>query len=589
MGVTEIFSLIGGLAMFLYGMNIMGDGLEKLGGGKLERILEKLTSNPIKGVIMGTIVTAIIQSSSATTVMVVGFVNSGIMKLSQSIGIIMGANIGTTITAWMLSMSSIEGDSLVMQMMKPINFAPILAIIGIAIIMVSKSSKKKNIAAILLGFAILMFGMDKMSASVEGLKENEAFTNILIMFENPLLGVLAGAAITAIIQSSSASIGILQALSVTGAITFGSAIPIILGQNIGTCITAIIASIGVSKDAKRAAIVHLYFNIIGSVLFLMAFYLIDAFVDFKFMENAVTPVNIAIFNTFFKVLTTIIFLPFTGVLEKLARLTIRDGDKADMFAILDEKFFQNPQYALDQSTTLTTNMAFIARETLEYAIESITNLTDKIDKRIMENETMLDKYEDSLSKYLVGLSARATGVHQSRQVTMLLHAISEFERMTDYEKNILFTSRTKKYKGYAFSEKAQLEMRIFTDAIKEVMDRTITVFVDNNVELALTIEPLTDVVDSLGEELKKRHIERMRAGKCSVETGVLFADYITSFEKISNHCKNTASFVIQKNDTTFEMHSDAHEERRISPSYKATYDEYREKFRLPFSNSTGNN
>lgn len=583
MGIIEILSLVGGLAMFLYGMSLMGDGLEKLGGGKLERILERLTSSPIKGVVLGLAVTAVIQSSSATTVMVVGFVNSDIMKLSQAIGIIMGANVGTTVTSWLLSLTGIEGDSLFMQLLKPANFTPILAIAGIIITMTTKSTKKKNIAYILIGFAILMFGMEKMSESVEGLKNNSAFTSILTMFENPLLGVFAGAVLTAVIQSSSASVGILQALSATGAITFGSAIPIILGQNIGTCVTVVLASIGASKNAKRAAAVHLYFNIMGTVVFLILFYGLNAFINFSFIGDSVNAVNIAIVHTLFNVITTALFLPFTKVLEKLAKATIREGDKSDMFSVLDEKFFQNPQFALDQSTILTTNMAYIARETFDHAVESITNLNDKLDNLIIENEKSLDDYEDALSKYLVRLSARVEGRHQSRQLTLLLHAISEFEKMTDYEANILYASRTKHQKGHSLSQKAEKELEIFASAIREIMDRTIAVFVDDDIEKALSVEPLHDVVDYLAEKLKKRHILRMSEGECTVEAGVVFTDYITALEKISSHCKNMSVFVIQKNDPSFELHSEAHQRRRMSDAYKETYKEFRENYKLPTS------
>ncbi len=585
MSILNVLSLIGGLALFLYGMEIMGSGLEKLGGGKLERILERLTSSPIKGVLLGAGVTAIIQSSSATTVMVVGFVNSGIMKLSQAIGIIMGANVGTTVTSWILSLSGIQGESLLMQLVKPKYFTPILAIIGIIIIMSTKSNRRKNIANILLGFSVLMFGMDSMSSAVEPLKDVPEFTNILIMFENPILGVLAGMILTAIIQSSSASVGILQALSATGAITFGSAIPIILGQNIGTCITVILSAIGASKNAKRAASVHLYFNIIGTILFLSLFYIINSIVHFSFLSDSVTSVNIAVVHTSFNLLTTALFLPFTKLLEKLAKITIKDGDHSDMFSVLDERFFQNPQYALDQSTTLTSNMAYIARETLDLAVQTIDGLNEKLDSMIIENETQLDNYEDALSKYLVRLSARTSGMHQSRQVTMLLHVISEFEQMTDYEANILYTSRTKAGKACTFSDKANVEIETLVAAVRDIMDRTITVFVENDMVKAFTVEPLSDVIDMLSEELKKRHIARMRNGECSVETGILFTDYIASLEKISNHCKNTAAFVIQMNDATYQIHSDAHEQRRSSLSYKQTYEEFRKQYALPFANT----
>lgn len=589
MSILNVLSLIGGLALFLYGMEIMGSGLEKLGGGKLERILERLTSSPIKGVLLGAGVTAIIQSSSATTVMVVGFVNSGIMKLSQAIGIIMGANVGTTVTSWILSLSGIQGESLIMQLVKPKYFTPILAIIGIIIIMSTKSNRRKNIANILLGFSVLMFGMDAMSSAVEPLKDVPEFTNILIMFENPILGVLAGMILTAIIQSSSASVGILQALSATGAITFGSAIPIILGQNIGTCITVILSAIGASKNAKRAASVHLYFNIIGTILFLSLFYIINSIVHFSFLSDSVTSVNIAVVHTSFNLLTTALFLPFTKLLEKLAKITIKDGDHSDMFSVLDERFFQNPQYALDQSTTLTSNMAYIARETLDLSVQTINGLNEKLDSMIIENETQLDNYEDALSKYLVRLSARTSGMHQSRQVTMLLHVISEFEQMTDYEANILYTSRTKAGKAYTFSDKANVEIETLVAAVRDIMDRTITVFVENDMVKAFTVEPLSDVIDMLSEELKKRHIARMRNGECSVETGILFTDYIASLEKISNHCKNTAAFVIQMNDATYQIHSDAHEQRRSSQSYKQTYEEFRKQYALPFANTLEEN
>lgn len=582
MTIFNVLSLIGGLALFLYGMEIMGSGLEKLGGGKLERILERLTSSPIKGVILGAAVTGVIQSSSATTVMVVGFVNSGIMKLSQAIGITMGANIGTTVTAWILSLSGIQGDSVWVNLCKPENFTPILAIIGVAIIMMSKSNKKKNIANIMLGFTVLMFGMSTMSAAVEPLKDVPEFTNILVMFENPILGVLAGMILTAIIQSSSASVGILQALSATGAITFGSAIPIILGQNIGTCITVILSAIGTSKNAKRAAVVHLYFNVIGTVIFLSLFYIVNAFVDFSFLNDPVTPLNIAIVHTLFNLMTTALFLPFTNLLERLAKWTIKDGDKTDMFSVLDEKYFQNPQYALDQSASLTSNMAYIARETLDLAVESMTALTEKTDNAIIENETQLDNYEDVLSKYLVRLSARTSGVHQSRMVTMLLHAISEFEQMTDYEANILYASRTKSSKEYVFSEQASAELDVLIAAVRDIMDRTISVFVDNDIVKAFTVEPLFDVIDTLCEELKKRHISRMQNGVCTVDVGILFTDYIAAFEKISYHCKNTAAFVIQMNDSTYQLHSEAHEKRRASAEYKKTYEEFRKLYALKF-------
>ena len=582
----NILGLIGGIALFLYGMHVMGGGLEKLGGGKLEKILERLTSNPIKGVLLGAAVTAAIQSSAATTVMVVGFVNSGIMQLSRSIGIIMGANIGTTATAWLLSLSAIEGSGFFINLIKPDNFTPILAIIGAVLIMFTKRSKYKNIGSILIGFAVLMFGMEMMKDAVSGLSESETFADILIMFSNPVLGVIAGAVMTAVMQSSSASVGVLQALSATGSVTFGSALPIIMGQNIGSCVTTLISCIGTSKNAKRAAVIHLYFNVIGTILFLVIFYALNAFIKFKFVNGSVNAFSIAMVHTIFNLANTALMLPFTGLLEKLARMTVKDGEKTDIFSVLDERFFRDPQYALDQSMTLTANMAYIARETLDLSIATINGYNEKTDTMIIENETQLDEYEDALSKYLVRLSARVSGQHQSRRLTMLLHAIGEFERMTDYEVNILYTSRTKSSKGNQFSEKAATEMDIFIKAVGDIMDRTIKVFIDDDMTEAFTVEPLADVIDALSEELKKRHIVRMREGKCSVETGVLFTDYVTSFEKISSHCKSTVSFVIQKNDSSFQMHSDAHEQRRASDNYKKTYEHFKNMYVLPHSNSS---
>ncbi len=586
MGPFEVLQLVGGIALFLYGMEIMGDGLKKLGGGKLEHLLERLTSNPIKGVCLGALVTAVIQSSAATTVMVVGFVNSGIMKLSQSIGIIMGANIGTTITSWILSLSAVDGESFFIQILKPVNFTPVFALAGILMIMLTKKNKYKNIANICLGFAILMFGMNTMSTAVQGLKDSESFMNILVMFKNPILGVIAGALLTAVLQSSSASIGILQALSATGKVNFGAALPLIMGQNIGSCVTCLISCIGTSKNAKRTAMVHLYFNIIGTILFLVLFYAVNAFVHFSFIDSSVNAFNIAVVHTVFNVLATAVLLPFNKLLEKLAKMTIKDGASTDVFSVLDDRFFQNPQFGIDQCTSLTTNMAYIARETFDLAVQSMTSLTDKTETLIIDNENQLDEYEDALSKYLVRISAKATGNHQSRQVTMLLHAISEFERITDYEASVLYTSRAKAEKSLQFSEKANVEMNVMVSAVRELMDKTIEVFINNDAAEALSIEPLVDVIDMLSEELKKRHIARMREGKCTVETGILFTDYVTAYEKISHHCKNTAAFVIQRNDTGYQMHSEAHEARRASLSYKQTYECFRKKYALPFSNST---
>lgn len=571
--------------MFLYGMNVMGSGLEKLGGGKFEQILEKLTSNPIKGVALGAAVTAVIQSSSATTVMVVGFVNSGIMKLGQAIGIIMGANIGTTVTSWILSLSGIQGDSFWIQLCKPANFTPVLALIGIVFTMAAKSDSKKNIGNILLGFAVLMFGMETMSAAVEPLKDVEAFTNILTMFQNPILGVLAGAVLTAVIQSSSASVGILQALSSTGKITFGAAIPIIMGQNIGTCVTALISCIGASKNAKRAAMVHLYFNIIGTVLFLVLFYVANAIFNFAFVSDSVTPFNIAIVHTIFNVVATAVLLPFNKLLEKLARMTIKEGAEESAFGLLDERFLQTPSFAVEQCMTLATNMAYMVKESFTMAQECVAKYSESIDKKIIETENLADEYEDALGAYLVKLSAKSLNESDSQKVSILLHAISDFEKMTDYTADLVFTAREKRDKDVHFSDKARQEITIMVNAVGEIIDLTISAFSKDDVKLANKVEPLEDVIDRLRNDLKNRHIKRMQEGRCSVNQGFVFTDYITALEKISDHCANVAAAIIELNYENYDVHH-VMSNRRNNPEYKELCVEFGKKYILPFSVSS---
>ena len=585
MTIFNLLSLFGGLAMFLYGMSVMGNGLEKFGGGRFESILSKLTSNPVKGVMLGLGVTAIIQSSSATTVMVVGFVNSGIMKLHQAIGIIMGANIGTTVTAWILSLSGIQGDGFFIQMLKPINFTPVLAFIGIALLMFAKSDKKKNIGDIFLGFSILMFGMNLMSTSVEPLKDVPQFANILTMFSNPILGVLAGALLTAIIQSSSASVGILQALSATGAITFGSAIPIILGQNIGTCATALISCIGTSKNAKRAAVVHLYFNIIGTIVFLTGFYILNAIFKFSFVNSTVNEVNIAIVHTIFNISATILLLPFNKVLETLAKKTVKDGKSTDAFGSLDERFLLTPQVAIGQCVTLATNMSYIVKETVDMAVSCMKDYNEKTDAVIIENEQLTDDYQDALENYLVKLSAKNLTAEESLKVSMIMHAVGDFEQMADYAVNILHTAREKKKRECTFSEKAKSELKIMAAAVDDVIDITIAAFSENNIPEAIKCEPLADVVSALRKSLKKRHIHRMQEGVCTVEMGFVFTDYITAMDKIADHCQNIGISVIQMNNPEYELHGTAHEQRRSDSEYKDLYAEYIEKYELPYSKS----
>ena len=494
MDIFGVFSLVGGLALFLYGMDVMGKGLEKLSGGRLERLLEKLTSNRFRAVALGAMVTAVIQSSSATTVMVVGFVNSGIMKLGQAIGIIMGANIGTTMTSWILSLSSIESGNFFVKLLKPSSFSPILALIGIIFIMFSKKEKKKDIGAILIGFAILMTGMDTMSAAVKPLANVPEFTNILLMFSNPILGMLAGLVLTAVIQSSSASVGILQALCATGSVTFGTALPIIMGQNIGTCVTAIISSVGASKNAKRAAAVHLYFNIIGTVVFMVVFYAINAFVPFEFLADAADAKGIAVIHSLFNVGATCLLLPFASLLEKLAIATIKDSkadqEKENIFKALDVRFLETPGLALEQCKNVTDDMARITKESLFGAIELLENYDEARERELVEMETLVDRYEDELGSYLVELSSRDLSTKESHMVNTLLHSIGNWERISDHALNICDAAKEIHEKKLSFSTGAVEELEVFTRAIKDNLNMTVEAFEYDDIRMAKKIEPL---------------------------------------------------------------------------------------------------
>lgn len=585
MSIFNLFTLFGGLAMFLYGMNIMGESLEKLGGGKFERILEKLTNNPIKGVLLGAMVTAVIQSSSATTVMVVGFVNSGIMRLSQAIGVIMGANIGTTVTSWILSLSGIQGDSLFINLLKPANFTPVLALIGLVMQMVSKDDKKHNIGNILLGFSVLMFGMESMSGAVKPLADVPQFTSILTMFKNPVLGVLAGAVLTAVIQSSSASVGILQALSATGQITFGAAIPIILGQNIGTCVTALISCVGANKNAKRAAMVHLYFNIIGTIVFLTVFYILNALIRFSFIDSAVNAFNIAVVHTIFNLTATLLLLPFSKGLEKLAMLTIKDDKQEEQVNLLDERFLITPSYAVERSMTLTTDMAYIAQEAFENALKCVDSFSEKRYAMVVEDENKTDEYEDRLGTYLVKISGHDLSVKDSQKVSLLLHAIGDLEQITDYALKIAGLGKEISTKKIEFSEKAKTELDILRRAVTEILGLTINAFASGDRRSAEKVEPLEDLIDEIRVELKTRHINRLQNGKCTVELGFIFSDFIGSLEKISDCCLNIAVSLIQLSDENYETHQYLSEEKETNQKYRDRYNEYCKKYALPFSKS----
>lgn len=582
MDFFSVLSLIGGLALFLFGMNTMGDGLEKLSGGRLEKMLEKMTSSTFKGFLLGLGVTAIIQSSSATTVMVVGFVNSGIMQLGQAVGIIMGANVGTTVTAWLLSLTGVQGDSFFMQMLKPINFSPILAIIGIALTMFAKNSKKKDAGSILIGFAVLMFGMNTMSSAVEPLAEIPEFTSILTMFSNPLFGILAGAALTAVIQSSSASVGILQALSLTGSISFATAIPIVMGQNIGTCVTAILSCIGAKKNAKRAAFVHLYFNIIGTVILLALFYGINAFVNFDFLNDMVNPADIAIIHTAFNVLTTALMLPFAKLLEKLACLTVRDKDEKDGEPFIDERFLATPAIATAQCKTMTIKMAELSKQTILDSFKLIGNYHEKAAQIIMDNEDKLDKYEDILGTYLVKLCSKSLTSKDSAEVSKMLHDIGDFERIGDHAVNVLGVAKEMSEKKVVFSKSACEELKVLNTAITENLDNSIEAFENNDFVLAERVEPLEQVIDNLTDELKMRHVKRLQDGECTIELGFMFSDLITNYERVSDHCSNIAVCLIELGHESFGTHEYMHEIKDLQQSeFVEAYKEYKIKYVLP--------
>lgn len=557
MTIFNFISMLGGLALFLFGMNLMSYKLEKLAGGQLEKIFEKLTSNPIKGLLLGVLVTAVVQSSSATTVMLVGFVNSGIMRLSQAVSIIMGANIGTTVTTWLLSLSGLEGSSFLIQICKPENFAPIFALVGVIMRMSHKSGKYNDIGGILMGFALLMMGMDTMGNAVEPLKESESFAKMMLLFSNPILGVLVGALLTAVIQSSAASVGMLQSLSQSGLITFRSAFPIILGQNIGTCVTAILSSAGANKNAKRVAVVHLYFNIIGTVLAMIVYYSLSAFIEFPFADDTVTTFSIAVVHTIFNLGTTAVLLPFTGLLEKLAYLTVRDDEKKDTTespVLLDDRFLSTPGVAIEQCRNVTNRMASLAKTTILLSLDLYNSYDDEKAQMISLNENVIDEYEDIIGTYLVKLSGRSLTMEDSRSVSCLLHAIGDFERISDHAVNIQETAKEINDKNIKFSDNAKRELSVMFRAVEDILDMTIKAFEDRDIELARKVEPLEEVVDTLRTEMKTRHVMRLRDKRCTIEQGFIFTDLLTDLERVSDHCSNIAVNLIQISDDNFENH-----------------------------------
>lgn len=589
MSIFNVLSMIGGLALFLFGMHVMGDSLTKASGGRLEKILEKLTSNKLLAVVLGAGVTAIIQSSSATTVMVVGFVNSGIMKLSQAVGVIMGANVGTTITAWLLSLVGLEGDSLIVQLFKPESFTPILALFGVILLMFSKKEKNHDIGSILLGFAVLMFGMSTMSEAVEPLADVPEFTAILTTFTNPVLGVLAGTALTAIIQSSSASVGILQALSVTGVIDYRMALPIIMGQNIGTCITAMISSIGTTKNARRAALIHLYFNIIGSTVFLALFYTANAFMKFAFLDEPANALGIAVIHSIYNIFATCILLPFSDGLVKLSCLTIRDSaEEAKLnaaesdFQVLDARFLDTPPIATAQCKNVAVKMAEICKKALFQAMDLLKKYDEDKLQEVCRMESLVDRYEDELGNYLVKLSSRSLTEKDSLTISMLLHCIGDFERISDHAVNIAQSAKEMYEKELKFSKKAEEEIIIFSALIQEIVSTSVQVFETEDVKLAKEVEPMEEVVDGLNDEIKKRHIRRLRKGKCTIELGFSLSDITTNYERIADHCSNIAISLIQIPDDAYASHEYVENlEKGEDSQYHEALVKYTEKYMLP--------
>lgn len=587
MSVYDVLNLLGGIALFLFGMHTLSAGLEKLAGGKLEHWLEKATSRPIKGVVLGAIITAVIQSSAATTVMIIGFVNSGLMKLSQAIGVIMGANIGTTATSWLLSLQSIDGSEgfSILNILKPTTFTPVLAAIGVFLIMFTKSDRKKTIGMILAGFAVLMFGMNSMSAATASLEQNETFCNILMMFSNPILGVIAGAVLTAVLQSSSASIGILQSIAIsTGKVTYSIALPLLLGQNIGSCVTALISSIGANKPAKRVAVVHLYFNVIGTVVFLSVFYLINAFVNLPFMEESLNAVGIAVIHTGFNVLTTALFLPFTKQLEKLACLTVRDkpGEKKQDAPMLDERLLKTPSVAIEQCRNVSVRMAELTLETLKTSLDNVMDYDQKKCTEVIENENSIDLYEDKIGSYILKISSKDLSETDSKVVSMMLHTIGDLERISDHAVNIVEAAEEMHKKKIKFSDQAVKELKIMIKAVNEILDMSIKSFMTADVSLAKCVEPLEDVIDQLRNELKSRHIERLRSGKCTIELGFILQDLLTNFERVSDHCSNIAVYLIQINDNSMDTHEYMNELKKLDRSeFMDEFNDYSKKYILP--------
>ena len=580
MDIFDILTMIGGLCLFLFGMNIMGQALERRAGSGLCSLLTKLTSNKALGFLTGLGVTAVIQSSSATTVMVVGFVNSGLLTLAQAINVIMGANVGTTVTSWILSLSGIEGDSLFIQLLKPTSFTPVLALIGIIFYMFLKSSKKKDTGMILLGFATLMFGMDTMSGAVEGLKDVPAFQELFLLFTNPILGVLAGAILTAVIQSSSASVGILQALSATGQVTYSAAFPIIMGQNIGTCITAMLSSVGTTKNAKRAAFVHLLFNILGTVVCLALFGIIDGLLAPAILDDSATHFGIAICHTIFNIVCTGLLLPAGNLLEKLVCRLVPDTDEEEKVAELDERLLTTPPIALQQCRITAQEMANATAQTYRSGVQILSGYTAELAETVRKGERLTDHYEDILGTYLVKLSSLQLSEEDTAEAAALLKAINDFERIGDHSRNLMEAAEELHQKGTALSPAAQTELKVLTDAVAQIIDLSFRAFLSMDLEAARSIEPLEEVIDDLKDQLRDRHIQRLQQGSCSIETGFVWLEVLTGLERIGDHCANLAGAVIDLHHHNRNSHETHRLYKKENPDFARQFADYQAQFHL---------
>ncbi len=584
MDIFSLFTIAGGLAFFLYGMHVMSSGLEKIAGGKLEKTLRRMTSNVAKSLLLGAGITIAIQSSSAMTVMLVGLVNSGILELSQTVGIIMGSNIGTTLTAWILSLAGIESSNFWLRLVSPSAFSPLLAFIGIALIMLSKKTRQKDIGGILIGFSVLMFGMELMKDAVAPLADMPEFTSIITMFKNPLLGVLTGAVVTAVIQSSAASVGILQALSLTGGITFGMALPIIMGQNIGTCVTAVLSSIGANKNAKRVAVVHIYFNIIGTVIMLAILYGINAIMPIPLLDEAITPLGIAASHSIFNILATLLLLPFRKLLVKAAEFSVKDGKghgrgDADL---IDARLLNTPSVAIAECERATEKMAHLVAESVTTALECVYNYDEDKAKLVSEHEEVIDLYEDKLGSYLIKVHGDLSD-HDRKKISQLLRAISDLERIGDHGESILRTGKELFTKDIRFSDAATAELSVIERAIRDIVELTVMAFSQDDPGIAARVEPLEQVVDNLKEEIFARHIERLQRGECTIELGFILSDLLTDYERISDHCSNLAASVIKTDSKALSMdiHGYLNEIKNSHESpFERRYKEYTNVYRL---------